>query len=317
MSPSLILVPLDGSPLSEAALPYAEALARAETAPLRLISVVEPAPVGLTGQPSEVQAHLEQVQRQRLGQYLTTTADALRARGLQVTVTLGSGDPSSQILAVADAHDAAMIVMATHGRGGAARWLVGSVADKVMRLGTRPVLLVRPPQAGEATRAIRLGRLMVPLDGSPLGEMALPLAERLAAATGATLTLVRAEPWLTAVLAPYGASDDLTEMDAETAAAAETYLHTVQERLPAGVHAESLVLRGAPSPTLVDFAQQEHIDLVVMSTHGRGGLRRLVLGSTADRMVRAGVPTLLVHPIGVSPVAADTPHRENAQTEGH
>ena len=315
MATDVLLVPLDGSVLADAALPYAEVLARALAAPLRLVAVVEPAPVGLLGQPSEVQAHLEQADRQRLGQHLSTTADALRAGGLEVTVTLDLGDPSNRILAVADAHDVAMIVMATHGRGGAARWLVGSVADKVMRLSTRPVLLVRPPADGEAPRTVRLSRLMVPLDGSPIGETVLPIAARLAAATGAALTLVRVEPWLTTVLAPYGASYDLGEMDAEVAAAAGAYLRTVQDRLAAGVHADSMVLRGPPSPTLIDFAQQEHFDVVVMSTHGWGGLRRLVLGSTADRMVRAGIPTLLVHASGEPLAAAETSRNQDTQAE--
>jgi nucleotide-binding universal stress UspA family protein len=315
MTTDVLLVPLDGSSLATAALPYAEALARVLSASIRLIAVVEPAPVGLLGRPSEVQANLEQANRQRLGQHVSATADALRARGLEVTVTLDLGDPSSRILAVADMHDVTMIVMATHGRGGAARWLVGSVADKIMRLSTRPVLLVRPPEDSDAARTVRLARLLVPLDGSPLGEMALPLAERLAAAAGATLTLVRVEPWLATVLAPYGAGYDLTAMDAEAAAAAEAYLRTVQERLPAGVHADSLVLRGPPSPTLIDFVQREHFDLVIMSTHGWGGLRRLVLGSTADRMVRAGIPTLLVRATGKPPAATEASQTEEAQAE--
>lgn len=307
-----ILVPLDGSSAAEAALPYAEAVATAMGASLRLFGVVEPEDTGRPIWSVEVgeRADREQAQHAALLQTLTDVAAALRERGFVAEVTVARGDPADEIVAAADERMAAMVVMATHGRGGIDRLLVGSVADKVMRMCTRPVLLVRPPAAAERAPAPALRRLMVPLDGSPLAESALPLAAELAAAAGATLTLVRVEPFTTVGATPTAAPIDVAGIEEARAAAAESYLGEVHQRLPAGLRVERRVLRGVPSETLIRFAQQENVDLVVMSTHGRGGLRRLVLGSTADRLVRAGVPTLLVRSAG--PAAGRAAHAQPA-----
>jgi nucleotide-binding universal stress UspA family protein len=146
------------------------------------------------------------------------------------------------------------------------------------------------------TRPVALRRLLVPLDGSALAEAALPLATELSAATGAQLLLLRVEPWLTVGSAPYGAVPEFTKMEDDAAAAAADYLAGVRDRLPASLTAETVVLRGRPATSLVDFALYEQVDLVVMTTQGHGGLRRLVLGSVADHIVRAGVPAVLVRP---------------------
>jgi nucleotide-binding universal stress UspA family protein len=188
--------------------------------------------------------------------------------------------------------------MATRGHGGVQRWLLGSVADKVMRLSSRPVLLIRPPEpedgAASLTAAVPLRRLMVPLDGSPLAEAALPLADSLGAALGASLLFVRVEPWLVTMMPDVGYVPNLAQMDADAEAAAQSYLDEVRGRLTPALQSASTVARGAPAETLIRLVAEDGIDLFVMSTQGRGGLSRLVLGSTADRVVRAGVPTLLV-----------------------
>jgi len=87
---------------------------------------------------------------------------------------------------------------------------------------------------------------------------------------------------------------DLGEIDAELEQLAQQYLEGVLGRLPAGVAADIAVIRGVPAATLADYLQENAVDLVVMTTHGRGGVRRLALGSTADRLVRLGLPVLLI-----------------------
>jgi nucleotide-binding universal stress UspA family protein len=146
---------------------------------------------------------------------------------------------------------------------------------------------------------VALRRLMVPLDGSALAEAALPVAAYLAQAAGAKLLLVRAEPWLASHMGEFeyaGYVTDIERLEAEVAARAMSYLALVQEQLPPGLGVETAVHRGYIVDALLDCAERGDIDLIAMSTHGRGGLRRLVLGSTADRFVRAGLPTLLVPP---------------------
>jgi nucleotide-binding universal stress UspA family protein len=257
------------------------------------MGVVERESPGLENWPTAVRTYVESTRLDALSQRLTTVAAGLNARGLDAETSVVMGDPADEILAAADAADVALVVMATHGRGGIQRLMVGSVADKVMRMATRPVLLVRPEET-PAVEPIEIRQVMVPLDGSPLAEAALPLAVHIARATGAMLLLVRVEPFLTAGSAPYEAVPDFTQLEADVVAAAEAYLRKVAGDLPVGIHAETFVLRGFSAATLVEFAANEGVDLVVMTTHGRGGLRRLALGSTADRMVRSGMPTLLV-----------------------
>jgi nucleotide-binding universal stress UspA family protein len=305
MNRSEILVPLDGSPLADAALPYAETIAGATGASLRLLGVVERESAGLQNWPDAVRTYVETVRLDSLTQHLVTTAAAVSERGVPAESAVVIGDPADEILAAADTPGVTTVVMATRGRGGIQRLFIGSVADKVMRHAARPTLLISPSEAHGEKAAVSLRRIMVPLDGSPLAETALPRAIELAAATGALVTLVRVEPFVTAGSAPYGAVVDFARIEEEVGAAAGAYLEKVAGQFPASLQVETAVLRGFSAATLIEFATHEAVDLVVMTTHGRGGLRRLALGSTADRMVRSGVPVLLLRPL--APQAASAP----------
>lgn len=297
MKMSTVVVPLDGSAVAEAALPYAEALATALHAPMRLMTVKPPEVRGALatlpeGRPAQPEAPASE-------EYLQRWAAVLTKRGLTTSVIIATGDPVDEILAAADDAPGGVVVMATHGRGGVERWMIGSVADKVMRLCTRPVLLVRPPAPEDedttvmpATVALR--RILVPLDGSALAEHALEPAMTLVRGTHAMLVLVRVEPWLAAMAPMYGYLPDLSTMDQQAEDAARAYLDGVRARYP-DIAAQCVVLRGSVAERLPAYAAEGEIDLTVMTTHGAGGMRRLVLGSNADRLVRSGAPVLLVH----------------------
>jgi nucleotide-binding universal stress UspA family protein/predicted transcriptional regulator len=323
MDGATLLVPLDGSPLAEAGLPYAEAIAEATGASLHLLSVVEREPrlpIGHTDlRAADVERHAAEVEaarQQARAQYLVGTAAALRARGLVVTSTILPGDPVAAILAAASEPDVAMIVMASRGRGAVGRWLTGSVADAVMRTGRRPTLLVRPPYVQVPPRRVRLQQLLVALDGSPLAETALPLAGELAVAAGATLYLVRVEPSLAASGEPPGALRGLAQLEENATAAARAYLARARDQLPTSLSVETIVLEGSPATILAEFVFHERIDLVVMSSRGWSGLRRLLLGSTAEALVQSNVPTLIVRPPAAADAAADAPLRPPAVTVG-
>ncbi|HLZ72346.1 MAG TPA: universal stress protein [Dehalococcoidia bacterium] len=293
-SEALILVPLDGSELAEGALPYAAALAGAYAARLLLLGVVprEPAP-GAFGLPPQEWRHVEAAERRQLRGYLQATAKRL-GDALVAGVRTQIGDPAEQILRAARRRGVHTTVMATHGRGGVGRLILGSVADKVMRLTEGPLLLSSaPPGAGR--RQAQLRALAVPLDGSARAELALAPAAELARATTATLVLLRAEPWrLAALTAGAAYVPNVDTFEDEVTAAAQAYLSAVRQRLPAGVASETAVLRGGAADAIAACVRQRKLDLVVMTTRGRGGLRRLALGSTADRLVRAGLPVLLL-----------------------
>jgi nucleotide-binding universal stress UspA family protein len=311
MAGETILVPLDGSSNSEAALPYALTLGQATGAELKLLCVIEPIKENAILRRVEQDRDLLQRLQSEAGHYLSQKVVALQEQGVKATSEVATGSATEEILRVAELRGVGAIVMATRGRGGFQRWIVGSVADKVMRMAAVPTLLVRPPEAQTAQRRIELRRLLVPLDGSELAETAIGPAAELAKAAGARLTLLRVEPWVSSKLA--FASDelyvpDLPDLEAEAEAAAKAYIEGACRQVPAGVACNGVVLRGFVSTLLEPYVEQEQIDLVVMSTRGHGGLTRSLLGSNADRLVRTGVPTLLINPA--------VPANEDHPTEG-
>jgi nucleotide-binding universal stress UspA family protein len=294
-----ILVPIDGSDVAEAALPYADEIARLRRAPLLLFAVVDQhAAPALTAASGELRAHVERITADGLAAYLSVTAQRLRDRGLEVATEVAAGDPAEAIGARAVAVDAALIVMASHGRGGVHRLILGSVADKVMRAAACPVLIVAPPgePGARAGGPVTLRRLLVPLDGSTLAEAALPVAGALAQQSGASLTLMRVEPWVSTMYGGLEPIPNFADVDEGVVEAAREYLARVKEGLPAGGTAWTVVQRGNPAANLLEFVLNEEPDLVVMTTHGRGGVKRFLLGSIADRLVRCGAPVLLVPP---------------------
>jgi nucleotide-binding universal stress UspA family protein len=297
-----ILIPLDGSPLAEQVLPYAQALLAPGAALILLKVMEEPEPIySMRGQ---LLVPIEDQQRmlERLARDDLTRAEAtLSGKRPPVRVEVVGGDPAEQIVRLAAEREVELIAMTTHGRGALGRWVFGSVADRVARSATVPVLLVRPSEGDPQPIAIR--RLVVPLDGSPLAEEALPTAQALATRLGIPLHLITAidvmrliPPALGPVVAFDAAAyqETVSQLDAgATALLAE--LSTRLER--DGLTISSAVVHSSPFAAIADAVQED--DLLVMTSHGRGGVRRWVLGSVAEKLVReAPVPVILV------PVAA-------------
>jgi nucleotide-binding universal stress UspA family protein len=275
-----ILVPQDGSRLAEQALPFASALARATDRRLILLNVTDPLHYD---QLTDVQLEI-----QRAMLFAGGVRAEVRVRHVEHT------EAARDILEAARELAAGLIVMATHGRGDLGRWLHGSVADTVLRRAEVPVVLV--PAAGErAWPDDRPLRILVPLDGSPLAELALAPAVELAETVPASLILLR-------VVHGFARTSDERHVQAYRAEA-RMYLEGVRRRLP--VTAEAVELYGADDPieTIIDaFAHQRDVDLIAMATHGHGGLIRALIGSVATGMLqRARVPLLLVRPVAARP----------------
>ena len=288
-----ILVPLDGSPAAEAALPYATALAAALGAGLRLFAVAERPDFGrLTGQ-QDLVADVVRIRCEGMRLYLDELATRPALAPIAIDRRIVTGDPVDEILAAAADSDVRLTVMATHGRGGVKRLLLGSIADKVMRLNTRPTLIVRSPEPPTTASAVKLARIMVPLDGSPLAEAALDPAGHFARALHAQVLLVRAVQPLEALTVSDENWVDYSEADKQQDRAALTYLRSVRARLGSEVESELLLVEQSPLQ-LPQYAVDAGVDLVVMTTRGNGGLTRLALGSVADRMARLGPPVLLI-----------------------
>jgi nucleotide-binding universal stress UspA family protein len=248
--------------------------------------------------PAESYQQLVDDERQLAGDYLLKQRRLLCEQGILVSTMVAGGDTASTLLDILDAEQVGLVVMTTHGRTGLARLALGSVADQVVRGSHTPVLLL--PSAGspadahavdtcfEKPQAVdwHLERVVVPLDGSELSESALPLVRELAGAVFHQVTLQRVLP-LTAA-APYRASVkkylETEEREVRTQLTASPC--EVTSRLSEGV---------TPSDKIVAEAEAEG-SLIVMATHGWGGMQRLVLGSVTNQVVHhAHVPVLVVH----------------------
>ncbi len=303
-----IVVPLDGSPLAEAALELALPVATAMEAAVVLLRVT---PVLEVPWPQAEQANaqkLEEAEQSEAHRYLARIAGQLRERHVEVQAEVRSGDPAEQIVFASRGSE--LVTMATHGRAGLQRWLLGSVTDRVVRAAQAPVLLIHPREDQAPLPTVR--RIAVALDGSPLAERSLPHAARLARCLGASLVLVRVVPWAAGLVTGDLPGPFLEEMDTALVREAREYLERVTAAVEAP-HVEIQIRRGVPADELIHMAAHGGADLIAIATHGRGGIRRWALGSVADRVLRiAGVPVLLV-PAGVRE-AEPIPETEGAPT---
>jgi len=295
-----LLIPLDGSRLAECVLPMGISLARRLHARLTLLHVME------RSAPAMVHGDRHLTLAPEADRYLAGIAVRARAEGVEVESHVHpnqEGDVAKSIVDHATDLAADLVILATHGEGGARRVLFGSVAQQVLRRGVRPVLLIRPPegQTGADEIPSDLRRLLVPLDGQPPAEAALPVAAVLARAYAAELILLRIVPTLatitgerasTARLVPTATAASLDLEEGE----ARAYIQQVAARLRSGsLRVSASVGRGEPALGLLDGAAQAGVEMIVMATHGRAGLDAVFSGSVASRIVaRFARPILLV-----------------------
>jgi nucleotide-binding universal stress UspA family protein len=297
-----ILVPLDGSPFAEQAVPLASRIAQRSGSKLRLAFVhkLPAAPVDCAA--AKLFTSIEEVTRKAERAYLRGIQAKLREGGIRLSsaVTL-TGDPGPALAQYAGEMAIDLVVMATHGRGGIRRAWLGSVADHLIRHLQVPMLLVRPTKGVEPQGWPAAGRILVPLDGSPFAEQALEMGATLARTLDTEVTLLQVVPPVLplpdpALPGPSAYDEELTEL---CRAQVQDYLDDVVERLRArGLRATGVAAVGWNTvESILDVARPEQIALVVLATHGRGGLRRLALGSVADQLVRgADVPVLVCRP---------------------
>ncbi len=283
MSKTQILVPVDTAARTQPAVDLARTLAVALDAEIVLMSAVRDD--AWPGRTREVASDLE----------LAATPLRQATHAVETVVRLGDAAPAIVHFAANRPFD--LVVMATHGRSGLTRALLGSVADRVVRDCPVPVALIR----SDALVPQRLKTLLVPVDGTPGAALALGTAIPLAHASGARLILVRV-----AVPLPLWVHDPTLGLDTgllidpmwneDARRSAEVYADGLAARLKrAKVQAEGRGLLGEPAATISALAREVEADLVVMSTHALVGAARSLLGSAANGVVRqSGRPVLLV-----------------------
>ncbi|MEX2315345.1 MAG: universal stress protein [Thermomicrobiales bacterium] len=301
MKPTFV-VPLDGSENAEQALPYARALARRSGGSLLLVSVIDiPVEFGAWSMSSAAMYGVEVERWQQESEaYLKRMAGEQGEIATQVVVRLGSA--AAEIRDVTEDAEHPVIVTTSHGRTGASRIFLGSVASKLVHDAKCPVLVVRIQEAPVAADP-PFERVLVPLDGSSFSEAGLAQAvevfgERL------TLHLLRVIeiPAIPAAGMVDGGFDLnyglIEEYTAATREAANEYIQTMIEKLTADGHRVTGETRdGRVAEVILAVAGEQGSDAIAMATHGRGGLGRIFLGSVAERVLHESErPLLLVRP---------------------
>jgi nucleotide-binding universal stress UspA family protein len=197
--------------------------------------------------------------------------------------------PGTNILSYADENTADLIVMGTHGRRGVDRMLLGSVAEEVVRQAPCPVCTVRNALETAPSDAVR--RVMVPIDFSDASKRALEHARELALTYGAEIVAMHAIEEVVLPMA-YGMAPKQVDAEAVRPNVEAALANLLAEHV--GVeHARAEIRVGYPPQEILDAITDESIDWVVMGTHGRQGLNRLLMGSVAERIVRhASCPVL-------------------------
>ena len=301
-----ILVPLDRSALAEQALGRAASIARAAQATLDVVLVHEPLPFAAY---SDIPWHAEQWSDEQ--RYLDTIVQELvSGAAVSVSHNVLRGSAVEMICQRAREIAADLIVMTSHGRTGLNRLWLGSVADAVIRRSGIPVLALRPIENKTRRDATKpFSKILVPLDGSSLSADALASATSLAQCSSAGLVLLRVVqpvpfvgvdaglPYAHAAPVPDPvATEGLAKEARREMAEAARRLH-----IETGLEVESfVVVEPRVAQGIIDFARSHDVDAIAMSTHGRGA-SRLLLGSVADKVLRAsGLPMLLHRPVAVA-----------------
>jgi nucleotide-binding universal stress UspA family protein len=295
-----ILVPLDGSEIAEQAVSVAASIARRSAGTLRLVSVKEHLPaLAFASDSLEIVRETEEAGRNDLAEYLQSIAFAVRdVQGGKVETALLEGSVAGTLTQYADANAVDLIVMTTRGRRALGRWLIGSVADGMLRRVHAPVLLLHPR---DPPWALHFRKLLVALDGE-IEEQVLGSAIALGSLyppAHYTLAHVVEPPAPVMIpLSPYPVMVEPERLE-HLQAEARTYVEGVSDRLRGeGLDSSSQVVVGGVATQLLRLAETTHSDCIVVGTHSRRGLDRLMLGSEADRIVHATKLPVLITPAG-------------------
>jgi nucleotide-binding universal stress UspA family protein len=304
---SRILVPLDGTDLGDAAIPFATAIARRTGAAIEFVHVhayhaEEPYLGGVTPYQFEGEPAREDVRDARASESEREWIHGLAARmhdeaGVKVTDRVLEGRVPDALLKEIERAAADFIVMGARPYHGIRDVLDGSVSRALVRESGLPVLLVRPAARGVTGAEPSIRRILVPLDGSIFSEQILEPAVALARSIGASITLYHA---ISPLLTP-GRSSDAAEVELLSAerADAQTYLHSVARAMH-GLNEPPRTLTTAnhiAANGILEAADHDDFDLIAMTTHGRTGLTKLLAGSTTDRVLaQSHIPMLVLRP---------------------
>lgn len=309
-----VLFPTDFSECAERAFAHAVFLADQYAATLHVLSIMVP----FEGEPGNPMAYLQDLSEEAvdLAEYISDSESDLQTNLSVVYAREADVSAASGILSYAQEQDVDLIVMGTHGRRGIDHAFMGSVAEEVARVAPCPVFTIgmnAPAKPGQD-----IHNLLIPVDFSAFGGPALSYAKELALVYGAKLHLLHV---IEDIGLPgaygYGASArfsiNLSEMEKNSCKALRAIgIKVLGEEVPFEVHA----IGGNAALDTVDFAAAHDIDLIVMATHGRTGIRRLVIGSVAEKVIRmARCPVFTVKSFGKSLLPPEEEERATVKAE--
>jgi len=290
MSLKRIVVPLDGSELAELALVAALALAVAMSAKLFFIRVA--IPLSLNLDPKLYQRIIE-LRQDEAKRYLRSIQSRFSSSQANIETQVLVGRAARSIINFAHEKEIDLIVMSSHGRSGVNRWIYGSVADKVLHNGPCAKAIIHPQVKVEH---YSIKRILVPLDGSSIAEQALEPALALAEAVSAEVVFLRARTVPQVFVQPLPGWPGLDAAMKATEQEAYAYLSGAQAAM--GDSSVSTSLRVTTGPTaeaIIDTADSQRVDLIVMCSHGCSGIERWVFGSVAEKVLRgANCVTLVI-----------------------
>lgn len=291
-----ILLPLDGSELAEITLPYGEELARRLGSEVTLLHVP-----GQEHQPEY--EHIHQIYLDRLAETVRANIKSgqPKAKEVKVTTKVESGDPAESICRLVDENKIDLIIMtAVSVSGLKIGKMLGSVTDHVCRTVPIPVMLIRPQAKQTAGKEQLINHIFIPLDGSALSKMALPIGEELAAKlkVGATLFQMANKVRIYADDSGASAYIDYAKLDEDEKRRVGAEMIALEKEVKKkGIDVTSVVTSGYnAAEDIIEIVKKTDADLMVMSTHGRSGLGRWVFGSVAEKILRHGeIPLLLIN----------------------
>lgn len=312
------MVPLDGTEISEGIIPFVTQLARglemgvvlatAVQLDARLITylnrmadnLAEPVARDFPGDRPAASDQLKESISQNVKSRLDELADRMALEGIPTETRVDFGPVSDTLIRMAQDSECDLIAMSTRGRSALASGILGSVAYKIIHESPIPVLVIAPERAKLHWDAdYGINRVIVPLDGSEFAESALPYAASLSRKMDMDVTLVHVMPTDDFIYASgYNVGELLPRAREEIREEARKYLAGVAQGLDQEGREVSLeTVHGSPASRITEIARATDHDMIALTTHGRSGISRLLLGSVAEAVIRgSGDPVLIVQP---------------------
>jgi nucleotide-binding universal stress UspA family protein len=282
-----ILCPTDFSDFSRHALERAVALARWYESAVTVLHVVPFVPSPATFPPGVSPLTLEPVPHDRILEELKRFAEPVAAAGLECDALLRDGNAAKEILDLAGTLPADLLVMGTHGRGGFERLVLGSVAEKVLRKASCPVLTVPAPRPDATAPLAPFARILCPVDFSPSSMKALDYALSLAQEAKATLTVLHVVEWSPDEEVREHRHFDVPEYRRYLEEEARSMLRqAIPEEARLWCAPREIVVPGKPREEILRAAREAQAEMIVMGVQGRGAVDLMFFGSTTHHVIR-------------------------------